>query len=179
MRVTTERKLVSLLTRQEIQKAVQRLAAELDRDYTDRCPLLVAVLRGSFVFLADLVRLMRTPLTIEFVRLSSYPQGAISSGRPRLVLGLPREVVEGCDVVVVEDIVDTGITTEACLRYLKRRRPASLRVCALLDKPERRQVPVDIDYRGLVVPDRFLVGYGLDVDQQYRQLPEIYAVEET
>ena len=174
----TDPKLERLLSREEIDEVVQRLASELDSDYSDRHPLLVGVLRGSFVFLADLIRLLKTPVSVEFVRVSSYPRGTVSSGQPRILLGLPMEVVRGRDVVLVEDIVDTGTTTEACLSYLRRSGPASLEVCALLDKPHRRRVPLPIKYRGIVVPDRFLVGYGLDLDQRYRQLSEIYAVEE-
>ena len=175
--VAFDEKLVPLLTRQEIGEAVGRLAAELDRDYAGREPLLVAVLRGAFVFLADLARQMRTPVGIEFIRLASYRQGTVTSGRPRIVTGLSREEVRGRDVVLVEDIVDTGLTTQAGLRYLRRHHPASLRLCSLLDKPDRRRVAVQIDYVGLTVPDRFLVGYGLDKDGRYRQLPEIYTLE--
>jgi hypoxanthine phosphoribosyltransferase len=123
---------------------------------------------------------METPLrSIEFLRLSSYGPGTVSSGRARVVMG-PDAIgaVEGQEVIVVEDIVDTGITTAAALRYLRRLRPASLKVCALLDKPSRRRVTVAIDYLGFTVPNRFLVGYGIDLDQRYRQLPEIYYLEE-
>lgn len=170
-------KLVRLLSRREIEEAVRRLAAELDRDYAGLEPLLVGVLRGAFIFLADLVREMGTPLGVEFLRLASYEAGTQTSGRPRVAAGLPRAAVAGRHVVIVEDMVDTGLTTRAALRYLGRSRPASLRVCALLDKPARRRVPVGIDYLGLMVPDRFLVGYGLDVGGRHRQLPEIYTVE--
>jgi hypoxanthine phosphoribosyltransferase len=172
-------KLVPLISQQEIAAAVQRLAGELDRDYGHGSPTVVGILRGCFIFLADLVRQMDTPLhSIEFLRLSSYGAGTVSSGRARVVMGLPPQAVAGRDVIVVEDIVDTGITTNAALRYLGRRQPASLRLCALLDKPSRRQVPVTIDYLGFTVPDRFLVGYGTDLDQRYRQLPAIYTLEQ-
>lgn len=173
-------KLVPLISQREIAAAVQRLAGELDRDYGHGSPTVVGILRGCFIFLADLVRQMQTPLhSIEFLRLSSYGSGTVSSGRARVVMG-PDGVgaVAGRDVIVVEDIVDTGITTSAALRYLGRRQPASLRLCALLDKPSRRQVPVTIDYLGFTVPDRFLVGYGTDLDQQYRQLPAVYTLEQ-
>lgn len=163
-----------LFSRQEIGQAVERLAEELDRDYAGRAPHLMGVLRGAFIFLADLVREMRTPATIEFIRLSSYRTGTETSGRPRVVAGPPREVVEGRHVVVIEDIVDTGLTTLEIYRYLRRRRPASLALCALLDKPARRRVPVQIDYLGFTIPDAFVVGYGLDFAGQYRQLPDIY-----
>ena len=173
------RKLVRLLSRQELDVTIKHLAGELDRDYCQRSPVLVGVLKGAFIFLADLVRCMDTPLrSVEFLALSSYGAATVSSGRARVVAGLAPQSVEGQDVILVEDIVDTGITTATALRYLRRRHPASLRVCALLDKPSRRRVPVAIDYVGLAVPDQFLVGYGLDLDQRYRQLPEIYVLRE-
>lgn len=174
-----ERKPVLLFSRKELATGVKRLAQELDRDYRHRYPIVVGILKGAFVFLTDLVQQMETPLrSIEFLRLSSYGPGTVSSGRARVVMGLPVQVIEGQEVIMVEDIVDTGITTAAALRYLRRLRPASLKVCALLDKPSRRRVAVAIDYLGFTVPDRFLVGYGIDLDQRYRQLPEIYYLEE-
>ena len=173
------KKPVLLFSREELAAAVKRLAQELDQDYRHRCPVVVGILKGAFVFLTDLVQQMDTPLrSIEFLRLSSYGAGTVSSGRAKVVMGLSAQVIEGQEVILVEDIVDTGITTTAALRYLRRLRPASLKVCALLDKPARRRVAVAIDYLGFTVPDRFLVGYGIDLDQRYRQLPEIYYLEE-
>lgn len=173
-----DRRLVRIFAREEISAAVRRLAGEVDRDYQDRPPLLVGILKGAFVFLADLVREMKIPPDgIEFLRLSSYGESTVSSGRARVAMGLPRSSVAGRDVLVVDDIVDTGVTTAAALKYLARHRPASLKVCALVDKPSRRRVPVHIDYLGFTVADRFIVGYGLDLGQRYRHLPEIYAVE--
>jgi len=172
------KKPVLLFSREELAGAVKRLAQELDRDYRHRCPVVVGILKGAFVFLTDLVQQMEAPLrSIEFL-LSSYGAGTVSSGRAKVVMGLSAQVIEGQEVILVEDIVDTGITTTAALRYLRRLRPASLKVCALLDKPARRRVAVAIDYLGFTVPDRFLVGYGIDLDQRYRQLPEIYYLEE-
>ena len=171
--------MIPLFSQEEIAAAVKRLAGWLDRDYQHRSPVLVGILKGTFIFLADLVRWMKTPLhSIEFLRLSSYGSVTVSSGRPRIVMGLPPEAVVGRDVVVVEDMVDTGNTTAAALRYLKRYKPASMTVCALLDKPSRRQVQVEVSYLGLTVPDRFIVGYGFDLDQKYRQLPQIYTIME-
>jgi hypoxanthine phosphoribosyltransferase len=122
---------------------------------------------------------MKTPLrSIEFLCISSYGSSTRSSGEAKISLELPPSSVLGLDVVLVEDIVDTGITTSAALNYLRGRRPASVRLCALLDKPSRRRVSVEVDYAGLTVPDRFIVGYGIDLDQKYRQLPAIYALEE-
>jgi len=175
----TEPKLVLRFDELEIAGAVQRLADQLDHDYRNRSPVMVGVLKGSFIFLADLVRRMKTPLqSIEFLRISSYGSSTVSSGEAKISLELPPSSVRGLDVVVVEDIVDTGITTSAALNYLRGHRPASVRLCALLDKPSRRQVTVEVDYAGLVVPDQFIVGYGIDLDQKYRQLPAIYALEE-
>ena len=172
-------KLVPLICEEAIAATVSRLAQELDRDYHSRSPLLVGILKGSFIFLGDLVRNMKTPIrSIEFIRVSSYGSFTVSSGHASVSMELPKEVVMGQDVVVVEDIVDTGITTTTVLNYLKSYQPAALKLCALLDKPARRQVPVTIDYLGLTVSDRFVVGYGIDFDQKYRQLPAIYALEE-
>ena len=139
----------------------------------------MGILKGSFIFLADLVRQMKTPLqSIEFMRLSSYGSATVSSGSASITMGLPPEIVAGRELIVIEDIVDTGITTLAVLSYLEEQKPASVAVCALLDKPSRRQVSVEVGYVGLTVPDQFIVGYGTDLDQKYRQLPEIYILEE-
>ena len=162
-----------------IDNAVRRLARELDRDYADRPPVLVGVLKDGFIFLADLVRRMQVSvLSVEFLRLSSYGGNTVSSGAPRIVVGLPEDAVLNRHLVLVEDIVDTGLTTAAALEYLREKKPASIRLCVLLDKPERRRVPAVIDYLGFTVPDRFLVGYGLDLDQRYRQLPGIYMLNQ-
>ncbi len=139
----------------------------------------MGVLKGGFIFLADLVRRMQVSvLSVEFLRLSSYGENTTSSGTPRIVVGLPDDAVQNRHLVVVEDIVDTGLTTAGALTYLREKKPASIRLCVLLDKPERRRVPTVIDYVGFTVPDRFLVGYGLDLDQRYRQLPGIYILNQ-
>ncbi|MBI2165804.1 MAG: hypoxanthine phosphoribosyltransferase [Chloroflexi bacterium] len=156
---------------------VRRLALEVGRDYRGRRPVLVGVLKGAFVFLADLVRELDLDFEVDFVRLASYGSGTTSSGRVRVTAGLKTDVA-GRDLLVVEDIIDTGYTTERLLRYLRARRPGSMKVCALLSKPARRKVKVPIDYLGAEVPDRFLVGYGLDYAQRHRGLPDIYALEE-
>lgn len=162
-----------------IDNAVRRLARELDRDYAANPPVFVGVLKGGFIFLADLVRRMQVSvLSVEFLRLSSYGGNKISSGTPRIEVGLPDDAVWNQHLVVVEDIVDTGLTTAAALKYLLEKKPASIRLCVLLDKPERRRVPTVIDYVGFTVPDRFLVGYGLDLNQRYRQLPGIYILNQ-
>ena len=171
------RKLRPLISAEALANTVQRLALELDAAYTQRSPTLVGVLTGSFVFLGDLIRHMRIPLAhVTFIRLASYGVSTVSSGHVEVVMGLEAELIASKDIVLVEDIVDTGLTTHAALQYLQCYRPASLSLCVLLDKPARRQVPIHIDYLGFTVPDRFVVGYGTDFAQQYRQLPAIYTL---
>jgi hypoxanthine phosphoribosyltransferase len=166
-----------LIGRDDIAKAVNRLACEIQSDYRDKQPLLVSVLKGAFMFTADLVRQIDLPLELDFVRLSSYGPSRESSGKVRIAQGV-KTPVKGRDVLVVEDIVDTGITISFLLDYLKSKQPASLKVCTLTDKPSRRRVPVPIDYRGFTVPKKFIVGYGLDCDQKFRNLPDIYTLED-
>ena len=166
-----------MLSRSEIDVAVRRLAGELNRDYRGRNPLLIGILKGSFVFMADLVRQLDFPLEIDFARVSSYGRGRQTSGEVRVLFG-PRCTVQGRDVIVVEDIVDTGLSVSHFIAYLAKRHPASLKLCALVDKPARRRVPVQIDYLGFTVPDKFLVGCGLDWDEKYRNLPDICALED-
>jgi hypoxanthine phosphoribosyltransferase len=173
----SQARLQCLLPRAEIEAAVSRLASEITRDYNDKNPILIGILKGVFVFMADLVRLLDFPLEVDFVRLSSYGSGRQTSGRVKVVQGL-RSSIKGRHVLVVEDIVDTGITIAFLLDYLKKQNPASLRLCSLTEKPSRRQVPVTIDYLGFTVPDKFVVGYGLDFDEQYRNLPDICILEE-
>lgn len=156
---------------------MRKLAAEIREDYQGKCLLLIGVLKGSFMFLADLVRLLNIPLEIDFVWLSSYGRGRESSGRIKLVQPL-RCQVKDRDVLVVEDIVDSGVTSAFLLDYLSKKKPASVRLCALTDKPSRRRVPVKIDYLGFTVPDRFLVGYGLDWNEKFRYLADICVLED-
>lgn len=164
-----------LISRQEIKEAVVRLAKQIENDYKDKNPLLVSILKGSTVFLADLIREINIPLEIEFVRLSSYGKNTVSSGKVKIIQGI-RCSISGRHVVIVEDIVDTGYSIAKLIKYLKNKNPRSVRVCALLDKPSRRKIPVLIDYLGFTVPDRFVVGYGIDFDEKYRHLPDIYTI---
>lgn len=166
-----------LFTREEVKAAVNRLAEEISKDYRDKRPLLLGILKGSFVFMADLVRLLDFPLEVEFITLSSYGRGRESSGKVRVVKGLHTEI-RGRHVLVIEDIVDTGHTISFLLDYLKRRKPASLRLCALMEKPSRRRVPLTIDYLGFSVPNKFIVGYGIDWDEKFRNLPDIGFIED-
>ena len=165
-----------LFRREEIEATVKRLAAEIKKDYQGKHPLLIGILKGSFMFMADLIRLLDFPLEVEFIRLSSYGRGKETSGKIKVVQGL-RSPVKGRDVLVIEDIVDTGLTIAFLLDYLKKKKPASLKLCALTDKPSRRQVPVTIDYLGFTVPNKFIVGYGLDWDEKFRNLPDICILE--
>ena len=175
--MSSQAKLNILLTEQEIAATVNRLAIKIREDYYGKYPLLIGVLKGSFIFMADLVRLLDFPLELDFIRLSSYGRGRQSSGRVKMVRGLHSEM-KGREVLVIEDIVDTGLTTSFLLEYLCKKKPASLKLCALTDKPSRRQVPINIDYLGFTVPDKFLVGYGLDWNEQFRNLPDICVLED-
>ena len=166
-----------LFTGQEIAATVSRLAAEISQDYHDKHPLLLGILKGSFMFMADLIRQLDLPLEVEFIRLSSYGRGSQTSGKVKVVQGLS-SLIKGRNVLLIEDIVDTGLTTSFLLDYLRQKKPASLRLCALTDKSSRREIPVAIDYLGFAVPDKFIVGYGLDWDEKYRNLPSIYVLEE-
>ncbi len=166
-----------LISRDEIARAVIRLARQINRDYNGKEPLLVGVLKGSFIFMADLIRQLDLPLELDFVKVSSYRADRESSGRARLVqrMNMP---VKGRDVLVIEDIVDTGITVASVLDYLRKKEPASLKLCSLTDKPSRRKVSVSIDYLGFTVPNQFVVGYGLDLDERFRDLPDICVAED-
>lgn len=167
----------TLIPRTEIDATVKRLAEAISRDYRDKEPLLVGILKGSFVFLADLVRQLDFSLEVDFVRLSSYGSERETSGKVRIVQELLTPV-KGRHVLVVEDIIDTGITLAFFMDYLKEKNPTSLHLCALTDKPSRRRVQVKIDYLGASVPDKFLVGYGLDCNEKYRNLPDICYLED-
>ena len=159
-----------LFSQEELARRVSEIAAEIDRDYAGKEPLLVSVLRGSFVFMADLVRQIHLPCTVDFMAVSSYGAGTSSSGQVKIVKDLS-EQIEGRDLIVVEDILDSGNTLSYLLQLLQARKPASVRLCTLLDKPSRRVKPVELHYSGFTIPDYFVVGYGLDYDEKYRNLP--------
>jgi len=161
-----------LLSGEQIQARVAELGAQLAADYEGREPVLVSVLKGSIVFLADLVRAMPIPLSIDLMEVSSYGTSTESSGQVRILKDLSTSI-EGREVLVVEDIIDTGLTLNYLLRYLHDKGPAAIRICCLLDKPARRLAPIEIDYRGFTIPDRFVIGYGLDYGERYRNLPYI------
>lgn len=162
----------------ELQRRIAELAREMDEDLAGRKPpVLVGVLKGSTLFLADLVRAMEIELEVDFISISSYGDAGGGSGVVRIVKDLDRDV-SGRDVVIVEDIVDTGLTLNYLRRTLLERAPASLRAVTLLDKSARRIVPVDLEYSGFEIPDLFVVGYGLDFQGRYRNVPDILAVKD-
>ena len=164
-------------SREEIAESVAKVAARISSDYQGKRPVLVGVLKGSFVFLADLVRELDLPVSIEFVIAQRY-SGEHSTGEVAVKGGSGLDV-QGKDVLLVEDIVDTGTTTSPLLDVLESQSPASLKVCAMVDKPSRRVTAVAVDYVGFTVPDVFLVGYGMDLDQKWRELPEMYVFRDS
>jgi hypoxanthine phosphoribosyltransferase len=167
----------ALLTQEQIAVRVHELAQQISADYVGRELLVVGVLKGSWIFLADLVRQMTVPVTVDFVMASSYGAGTDSCGSVRIVLDLQSRV-EGRDVLLVDDILDSGLTLKCIVADLKRRNPRSVRVAALLDKPERRRAEVKVDYIGFSVPNKFVVGYGVDLAERFRNLPYIGYLEE-
>jgi len=166
-----------LISREEIAARVVELGQSISREHGGGVPLLVGVLKGAAVFMADLIRAIPSPVAIDFMAVSSYGPATRSSGAVRLSADLSVSI-EGRDVILVEDIVDSGRTIHYLRRNLETRHPRSLEVCTLLDKIERRQVEVTLDYVGFVIPDRFVVGYGFDLAGHYRGLPEIHALED-
>ena len=161
-----------LLSEKQLLERVRELGEQISADYLDKDLVVVCVLRGSFIFVSDLVRSIKIPLAVDFISISSYGSGTTSSGVVRFLKDLDEEI-SGRHVLVVEDIIDTGTTLKYLLENLQTRKPASIKVCTLLSKPERRKVEIEIDYNGFVVPDHFVVGYGLDYAEKYRNLPYI------
>ena len=161
-----------LVTQQQLETRVREMAEEITRDYAGKAPLMVGILRGSYIFMADLVRHIDLPITMDFMVVSSYGAGTTSSGLVNIKKDL-EEDIEGKDIIIVEDILDTGNTLVKLTAELLKRRPASLKLCVMLDKPDRRTTPIKADYTGFPIPDAFVVGCGLDYDQKYRQLPYI------
>ena len=161
-----------LFTQAQVAGRIREMAREITRDYAGKAPLVVGILRGSFIFMADLVRQVELPLCLDFMSASSYGAGTVSSGKVNIRLDL-QEDIAGRDVLLVEDILDTGNTLSKLVAELQARGPASLKLCVLLDKPDRRTKPIQADYVGFTIPDAFVVGCGLDYDQRYRNLPYI------
>lgn len=165
-----------LLAAEEISQRVKELGEAIARDYQGRELKLVVILKGAVVFVADLIRAISLPLTLDFMAISSYGEETTSSGVVKILKDLD-ENIEGAHVLVVEDIVDTGLTLAYLLRNLSAKNPASLKVCILLDRPARRIVDLPLAYKGFEIPDRFVVGYGLDYRQRYRNLPFICTLD--
>lgn len=166
-----------LLDEETLARRVAELAAEISRDYAGRDLLVVGVLKGAVVFLSDLIRALDIPCGIDFLKVSSYGQSSESSGAVKVLKGLDGPA-ENRDVLIVEDILDTGHTLSYIINLMEDSRAASVRLCVLLDKPERRQVPVTPHYTGFSIPDEFAVGYGLDYAEKFRNLPYIACVKE-
>lgn len=161
-----------LYTEEQLAKRVKELGAQITADYAGKTPLIVSVLRGSYVFMADLTRAIDLPVSVDFMAVSSYGAGTVSSGQVQIIKDLS-DHIEGKDLIVVEDILDSGNTLYYLLDVLQARKPASIRLCTLLDKPSRRKKPIEPDYCGFTIPDAFIVGYGLDFAEKYRNLPYI------
>jgi len=167
--------LVELVSTERLNECLNDLATRINRDYDGKSVILIGVLKGAFIFMADLARRLSLPVTLDFVRLASYGDATETCGNVRITKDIEMSV-EGRHIIVVEDIVDTGITLKWFLEYLTKYRPESIRICALIDKSERRQVEIPLDYVGMKLENGFLVGYGLDYSENHRNLPAIYEV---
>ena len=161
-----------LFSEEQLKQRVHEIAKEIERDYAGKEIMLISVLRGSFVFMADLCRAIDLPCTLDFMSVSSYGKGTSSSGQVQITKDLSEDI-SGRHIIVVEDILDSGNTLSYLLKILEHRRPASIKLCTLLDKPDRRVKHVDVHYTGFSIPDAFVVGYGLDYAEMYRNLPYI------
>lgn len=161
-----------LFSEEQLERRVREIAAEIERDYAGKEIMLISVLRGSFVFMADLCRRIDLPCTLDFMSVSSYGNSTTSSGQVQITRDLSSDIT-GKHIIVVEDILDSGNTLSYLLKLLEQRNPASIRLCTLLNKPERRVKHVEVHYSGFEIPDAFVVGYGLDYAEQYRNLPYI------
>lgn len=161
-----------LISEEEIKACIKRLAAEIDKDYEGKNPLMVSVLSGSFIFVADLMRAINVPTEISFIFASSYASGTVSSGKVEISAGKGFDPA-GRDIIIVEDIIDSGRTLSNLKQYLADSGATSVEICTFLDKPSRRLVDVEVKYTGFEIPDEFVIGYGLDYDYKYRQFPYV------
>lgn len=161
-----------LYTEQQIEEITAKLGAEISRDYADKNPIIVSVLKGSFIFMADLARKITIPCQVDFMSVSSYGAGTSSTGEVRIMKDLD-EAIEGRHIVIVEDILDSGLTLSYLLQVLANRGAASIELCTFLNKPSRRKIDVKVKYDGYHIPDEFVVGYGLDYAEKYRNLPYV------
>jgi len=165
-----------LFSEEAIRQRVKELGAKITQDYSGTSPMLLGVLKGCYVFLADLARCIDLDCEIRFITASSYGKSTISSGDIKIGMDFDFEIA-GRDLILIEDILDSGVTLTALLNVVKERSPSSVRICAMLDKPARRKVPVNIDYTGFICPDEFVVGYGLDYSERYRNLPFVASLK--
>lgn len=166
-----------MISEEDIDEKIRVMGEQISKDYEGRCVHLVCVLKGSVFFMCELAKRITVPVTMDFMSVSSYGDGTVTSGIVKIIKDLD-ETIEGKDVIVVEDIIDSGRTLSYLMKLLLERKPESLALCTLLDKPERRTHEVHVDYTGYEIPDEFVVGYGLDYAQKYRNLPYIGVVEE-
>ncbi len=167
-----------LVSRERIRRRVRAMARQVERDYKGENVHLICILKGACIFLADLLRELRVPVSVDFIAVSSYGKGTLPSGEVRITKDLDASI-EDLNVIIVEDILDTGLTLNYLYRILQSRKPRSLRIAALLDKPARRVKEVRVDYIGFKIPDKFVVGYGLDYGEQYRNLPDVCVLPAT
>jgi len=172
----SDRKMTTLFSAEQIAAAIKRLAAEIDADYGDQPLVLICILKGSFLFTADLCRELNGPVEIEFIRVSSYGSGTSSSGQIDILTDLDQPIADR-HVLIIEDIIDSGLTLKTLKQRLADRQPATLKICTLLDKQERRETDVKPDYVGFELESGFVVGYGLDIAERYRNLPDICVME--
>lgn len=171
-----EDKISVLISEEEIDKRIREIGEQISRDYAGKSVKLICILKGSVFYTCELAKRITVPVALDFMSVSSYGSGTTSSGHVQIKKDLD-ESIEGLDVIVVEDIIDSGNTLSRLIPILNARKPASLKVTTLLDKPDRREVEVDVDYVGFEIEDKFVVGYGLDYDQKYRDLPFVGVVE--
>jgi hypoxanthine phosphoribosyltransferase len=166
-----------IFSREVIQKRVQELADQISKDYAGSDLIIIGILRGAFIFMADLVRAMNIPCKVDFVRVASYGGGTESFGKIVMTKDIETSIC-GRDILIVEDIIDKGLTLQYLTSWFKERNPRSLKVCAFLDKRKRRKVSFEADYVGFTIDDGFVVGYGLDYDEKYRFLPDVYVIKQ-
>lgn len=169
-------KISELISQKAVETRIAEIAEQINKEYEGRNVHLICILKGSLFFTCELAKRLTVPVTIDFIQVSSYGSGTVSSGNIKIKKELD-EGIEGRDVIVIEDIIDSGNTLSRLVPYLQKMEPASLKICTLLDKPDRREADVNVDYNGFDIPDKFVVGYGLDYDQKYRNLPYIGVIE--
>ncbi|TET24379.1 MAG: hypoxanthine phosphoribosyltransferase [Candidatus Cloacimonadota bacterium] len=171
-----DKKTKRLLGKGEIRKGIKMLAEKIDNDYEGASPVIICILKGAFVFLADLIRELKIPMKLDFISVSSYGDSSRTRGVVKILKDISIDIA-GEDVIIVEDIVDTGLTLVSVHDFIKRKNPRSLKICTLLEKKVKRVKKVKIDYRGFVVPNKYVIGYGLDFGEKHRNLPEIRIME--